>query len=280
LPDLDKLLMNAADCTVFLAVDASRIQMRIAIVSDIHGNRRAFDAVLSDLREVAPDLVVHGGDLSSGGAHPAEIIDHIQSLGWSGVCGNTDEMLWAPNLLTEFAATLPQLAAVFQRVQDTIPWTVAKLGEDRVRWLEKLPVRFVHEDLSLVHASPNDCWRAPPPNATEEELRKVYTPLNTKTVVYAHIHVPFIRRFGSAGTPAGNFSSHADAWTVANTGSVSQSYDGDTRASYLVIDGEHVTTRRVPYDVAAEASDLLKSGVPHADWMVKILLAGKYVHPE
>lgn len=272
--------MNAADCTVFLAVDASRIQMRIAIVSDIHGNRRAFDAVLSDLREVAPDLVVHGGDLSSGGAHPAEIIDHIQSLGWSGVCGNTDEMLWAPNRLTEFAATLPQLAAVFQRVQDTIPWTVAKLGEDRVRWLEKLPVRFVHEDLSLVHASPNDCWRAPSPNATEEEFRKVYTPLNTKTVVYAHIHVPFIRRFGSAGTPTGNFSSHADAWTIANTGSVSQSHDGDTRASYLVIDGEHLTTRRVPYDVAAEASDLLKSGVPHADWMVKILLAGKYVQPE
>jgi len=47
-----------------------------------------------------------------------------------------------------------------------------------------------------------------------------------------------------------------------------------------VIDGEHVTTRRVPYDVAAETSDLLKSGVPHADWMAKILLAGKYVHPE
>ncbi len=87
--------------------------MRIAIVSDIHGNRRAFDAVLADLREVAPDLVVHGGDLSSGGAQPAEIIDQIQSLGWPGVCGNTDEMLWAPNRLTEFAATLPQLAAVF-----------------------------------------------------------------------------------------------------------------------------------------------------------------------
>ena len=47
-------------------------------------------------REVAPDLIVHGGDLSSGGAHPAEIIDQIQSLGWPGVCGNTDEMLYAP----------------------------------------------------------------------------------------------------------------------------------------------------------------------------------------
>jgi predicted phosphodiesterase len=240
--------------------------MRIAIVSDIHGNRRAFDAVLADLREVVPDLIVHGGDLSSGGTHPAEIIDQIQSLGWPGVCGNTDEMLYAPNRLTKFAATLPQLAAVFQRVEDTIPWTVEKLGAGRLRWLEKLPMHHVREDLTLVHASPNDCWRAPSPSATDEEFRKVYAPLNTKTVVYAHIHVPFIRHF--------------DEWIVANTGSVSQSYDGDTRASYLVIDDERLTTRRVEYDVQAEVDDLLQSGVPHADWMGKILLAGKYVAPE
>jgi predicted phosphodiesterase len=240
--------------------------MRIAIVSDIHGNRRAFDAVLADLREVAPELIVHGGDLSTGGAHPAEIIDRIQSLGWPGVCGNTDEMLWAPSRLTDFAATLPQLAGVFQRVQDTIPWTVAKLGPNRLRWLEKLPVRYVCEELTLVHASPNDCWRAPMPNANDEEFGRVYGPLNAKIVVYAHIHVSFIRHF--------------DGWTIANTGSISQSYDGDTRASYLVVDDGNLTTRRVEYDVQSEADDLLKSGVPHADWMAKILLAGKYVPSE
>ena len=240
--------------------------MRIAIVSDIHGNRRAFDAVLAALREVAPDLTIHGGDLSSGGAHPAEIIDQIQTLGWSGVCGNTDEMLWAPNRLTEFAATLPYLAGVFQRVKDTIPWTVEKLSEARLHWLEQLPTRYVREDLTLVHASPNDRWRAPMPTATEDEFRKVYAPLNAKTVVYAHIHVPFIRHF--------------DGWTIANTGSVGQSYDGDTRASYLVIDDEKLTTRRVEYDVQAEADDLLQCGVPHAAWMAQILLAGKYVSPD
>jgi predicted phosphodiesterase len=240
--------------------------MRIAIVSDIHGNCRAFDAVLVDLREVAPDLIVHGGDLSSGGAHPAEIIEQIQSLGWPGVLGNTDEMLYAPNRLTEFAATLPQLASVFQRVQDTIPWTVTKLGPNRLRWLEQLPDLFMREDLALVHASPNDRWRAPMPNASEDEFRKIYARLNAKTVVYAHIHVPFVRHF--------------DGWTIANTGSVSQSYDGDTRASYLVIDGENLTTRRVEYDVQAEADALLHSGVPHAAWMARILLAGRFVPPE
>jgi diadenosine tetraphosphatase ApaH/serine/threonine PP2A family protein phosphatase len=67
--------------------------------------------------------------------------------------------------------------------------------------------------------------------------------------------------------------------TIANTGSVSQSYDGDRRASYLVIDGERVSIRRVEYDVESEAKELLCSGLPHAEWMAKILLAGQYVPP-
>ena len=68
--------------------------------------------------------------------------------------------------------------------------------------------------------------------------------------------------------------------TVANSGSVSQSYDGDTRASYLVIDGESVAIRRVAYDVEGEAEDVMRSGLPHAGWLARILLAGKYVPPE
>jgi hypothetical protein len=68
--------------------------------------------------------------------------------------------------------------------------------------------------------------------------------------------------------------------TVGNTGSVSQSYDGDTRASYLVIDGESIAIRRVEYDVESEAKELLRSGLPHADWLARILLAGKYCPPE
>ncbi len=78
--------------------------MRVAIVSDVHGNRRAFEAVLAELRQVAPDLVVQGGDLAYGGAHPVEIIDQIRALGWPGVRGNTDEMLWSQESLSGFAA--------------------------------------------------------------------------------------------------------------------------------------------------------------------------------
>ena len=263
--------------------------MRIAVVSDIHGNRRALQAVLASLRDVAPDVVVHGGDLAAGGTHPAEVIDQIRALGWAGVRGNTDEMLWAPERLTAYAAANPKIAALLAMVEQTIAPTVAGIGEERLRWLEVLPQRHVGDGFTLVHASPNDCWRAPMANASDEELTKTYCSLGAPVVVYGHIHVPYIRRVGGM--------------TVANTGSASQSYDGDTRASYLVIDGlpdrasrsatdgsvEGVTEsatdgarcsiRRVEYDVQAEADDLLRSGLPHAEWMARILLAGRYVAP-
>jgi 3',5'-cyclic AMP phosphodiesterase CpdA len=58
--------------------------MRIAVVSDIHGNRTAFEAVLADLQQTSPDLILHGGDLADAGASPAEIVDRIRS--WMARC--------------------------------------------------------------------------------------------------------------------------------------------------------------------------------------------------
>src|SRR5229473_801786 len=240
--------------------------MRVAIVSDIHGNRRAFQAVLADLRQVAPDLVLHGGDLAYGGTHPADIIDQIRALGWPGVRGNTDEMLWAPEGLAEFAAATPKFGPLLVLIRELIPPTLASIGEERLRWLEGLPHRYSGEGFSLVHASPGDLWRAPMPNASDEELQRTYAPLRAPMVVHGHIHRPYIRRL--------------PGMTVANTGSVSQSFDGDCRASYLVIDGEGIANRRVEYDVESEAANLLRSGLPHADWLARILLAGKYCPPE
>lgn len=240
--------------------------MRVAIVSDIHGNRRAFEAVLADLRQVAPDLVLHGGDLAAGGAHPAEIIDQIRSLGWFGVRGNTDEMLWSPERLAEYAATQPKLAPVLALVQEMIPPTLASIGEERLRWLEGFPSLCSQGGFSLVHASPDDLWRAPLPHASDVELQSTYASLGAPIVVYGHIHHPYIRRLQGI--------------TIANTGSVSQSYDGDPRASYLVIDGETIIIRRIEYDVESEAEDLLRSGLPHADWLSRTLLAGRYCPPD
>lgn len=82
--------------------------MRIAVLSDIHGNLTAFEVVLKHLRDSAPDLVLHGGDLAEGGARPVEVIDIIRNLGWQGVVGNTDELLWAPERLEENLDKVPQ----------------------------------------------------------------------------------------------------------------------------------------------------------------------------
>ena len=240
--------------------------MRVAIVSDLHGNRRAFEAVLDDLEQVAPDLILHGGDLAAGGAHPADIIDQVRALGWPGVRGNTDEMLWSPESLAEYAAANPKIERLLAMVQETIPPTLASIGEERLRWLEGLPAMYSQEGFSLVHASPDDLWRAPMANASDEELQSTYASLGAPIVVYGHIHFPYVRRL--------------HRMTVANTGSVSQSYDGDRRASYLLMDGESMAIRRVDYDVESEARELSRSGLPHADWLARILLAGKYRPPE
>ena len=275
-PEIDTAALVGCPCSPVEAAiadrrHARRQQVRIAIVSDIHGNRRAFAAILADLRQVAPDLTLHGGDLAANGAYPAEIIDQIRGLGWPGVRGNTDEMLWAPERLAEVAVTHSKLVPILAAFQEMIPITRASLGEERLHWLERLPHVHWEGVISVVHASPRDLWRAPLPSATDAELESTYAGLRAQIVVYAHIHRPFIRRVGG-------FTE--EGFTVANTGSVSLSYDGDRRASYLVIDGQAVTVRRVEYDIEDEARELLRSGLPHAGWLCRILRSGHYSPPE
>jgi len=113
--------------------------MRIAIVSDIHGNRTAFEAVLSDLEQTSPDLVLHGGDLADSGSSPVEIVDRIRDLGWSGVVGNTDEMLFRPESLKEFAQQTPVLAPLFAVIEEMAAATREALGDNRMAWLRELP---------------------------------------------------------------------------------------------------------------------------------------------
>ena len=106
--------------------------MRIAIVSDIHGNRTAFEAVLADLQQTSPDLVLHGGDLADGGSSPVEIIDCIRDLGWEGVLGNTDEMLFRPESLEEFARQSSAPPSLWTAIREMAAATRTKLGEERI----------------------------------------------------------------------------------------------------------------------------------------------------
>jgi predicted phosphodiesterase len=236
--------------------------MRIAIVSDIHGNRTAFEAVLADLGQTSPDLILHGGDLPQGGASPAEIVDRIRDLGWPGVVGNTDEMLFRPESLTEFASQLPQLQPLWAAIEEMAVATCEALGEERLAWLSGLPRVQTHDPLALVHASPGSLWRAPAPEASDAELESVYSPLSQPIAVYAHIHRSFVRTVSGPG---------GSEMIVANTGSVSLSHDGDRRAAYLLLDGSKPTIRRVEYDVDRELKALAACGLPHSDWVARIL---------
>jgi predicted phosphodiesterase len=239
--------------------------MRIAIVSDIHGNRTAFDAVLADLRGTSPDLILHGGDLAHGGASAAYIVDRIRDLRWEGVIGNTDEMLPMPESLTEFARQTPKLQSLCAAIEEMAAVTREWLGPDRLTWLGCLPRIQIHDPVALVHASPESTWRAPMPEANDAELESVYGPLGQPVAVYAHIHRPYVR--------------NVSGMIVANTGSVGLPYDGDRRAAYLLLDGFEASIKRVEYDVDREIETLSACGLPHGDWIVKILESGCYQGP-
>jgi predicted phosphodiesterase len=239
--------------------------MRTAIVSDIHGNRTAFEAVLTDLKLTSPDLVLHGGDLPHGGASPAEIVDRIRDLGWQGVVGNTDEMLWMPDLLKEFADRSPSMRFLFTAIEEMAAATRERLGEDRIDWLRALPRVQIHGPAALVHASPTSTWEAPMPDASDGELESVYGPLHQPVAVYGHIHRAYIRK--------------VSGMVVVNSGSVGLSYDGDHRAAYILLDESTPTIRRVEYNIDTELKILSSCGLPHANWIARILESASFQMP-
>ncbi|MGH9647362.1 MAG: metallophosphoesterase family protein, partial [Bryobacteraceae bacterium] len=119
----------------------------------------------------------------------------------------------------------------------------------------------IHPPVALVHASPASAWSSPLAAASDPELESAYFPLGQATAIYGHIHQPFVRNVAD--------------FTVINTGSVSQSFDGDPRASYLLIDNGTPKIRRVEYDIEREINATIASGLPHADWIARTLRAAR-----
>lgn len=239
--------------------------MRIAIVSDIHGNRTAFEAVLADLQETSPDLVLHGGDLADSGSSPTEIVDRIRDLGWNGVLGNTDEMHSRPESLDEFVSRSSAPMSLWAAVREMAAATHAILGGERIAWLRTLPRALTHESIALVHASPENLWQSPGPESNDEELESTYSPLCRPVVVFGHIHRSFVRSICHPARPK---------MLVVNSGSVGLPYDGDPRATYVLIEDSRAMVRRVEYNLEAELKALTESRLPHWDWIAKMLRSG------
>jgi putative phosphoesterase len=240
--------------------------MRVAIVSDVHGNLTAFDAVLTDVERRAPDVVLHGGDLVLMGAQPAEVIDRVRELGWQGVVGNTDEVLWRAQEQARQESRAPKLRALLRLIfQQYAPATADLLGEERVAWLRELPTQQRLENLVLVHGAPGDLWQAPAPDAEDAELSATYGSLDASTAVYGHIHRPYARTLTGL--------------TVANSGSAGMSWDGDPRASYLLVEDAQAQVVRVSYDVEREVAVLLRSGYPDAPRLTEMRRRGVFITP-
>jgi hypothetical protein len=226
----------------------------------------ALEAVIADLERLGPDVVVHGGDLALMGPRPAEVVDRVRELGWPGVVGNTEEALWRPDehdrLRDEAPALSPLLDLIFGAY---VPDTRERLGDDELAWLQELPREHREDDFAIVHASPGNLWRAPMPNADDEELATTFGPLGATLAAYCHIHQPFVRVL--------------DNLEVANAGSVGMPFDGDPRASYLLVDDGKPEIVRVEYDVEEEVRALHDAGHPDAARLAEMRRSGRFVAP-
>jgi hypothetical protein len=200
------------------------------------------------------------------GPRPAEVVDRIRELGWPGVVGNTDELLWRRDEHARQLEQAPALAPLLTLLFDAYaPDTRERLGEERLTWLGSLPAEYRVGGLSVVHAEPGDLWRAPMPDCTDGELLATYTSLGAERVAYGHIHRPYMREL--------------EGMTVANAGSVGMPWDDDPRASYLLIDDGAAEVIRVEYDVEAEARALHAAGHPDAERLAEMRRRGRFVKP-
>jgi len=145
--------------------------VRVAVVSDFHGNLAALEAVVADLRLSSPDVVLQAGDTAVLGPRPAEVVDRLRELAWPGLVGNTDQMLWEPAARAEQEQRAPRLRSWLDVLFGVLgPWAAERLGDDRLAWLRSLPAERRAADLRVVHASPGDLWRAPMPDAEDSLL--------------------------------------------------------------------------------------------------------------
>lgn len=224
----------------------------IAVISDIHGNLRALEAVLAEIDRLAPAQVVVGGDLALGGPRPAECIELIRRRGYTSIRGNTDE--W----LTKAPA----------RVTDAISWTASRLSDDDRQFLAELPFLWRQQsaagDLAVIHATPWSISDVVSVDAAEPLVARVFTETKASAVVYAHIHHAYVREFHGK--------------ILANSGSVGLPFDGDQRAAFIVMrpDSQRWRTEivRVDYDVQAAVRDARNTDNPERDrWVQRITKA-------
>jgi predicted phosphodiesterase len=218
----------------------------IAVISDIHGNLRALEAVLAEIDRLAPAQVVVGGDLALGGPMPAECVELVRRRGYPAIRGNTDEWLTSKP----------------PRVTDAISWTADRLSDDDRQFLAGLPFLWrAPGNLAVVHATPWSISDVVSPDAPDAVVARVFAETKAAAVVYAHIHHAYIRAYQGK--------------ILANSGSVGLPFDGDQRSAFIIVrpstNGWIAEIMRVKYDIEAAIKEAQKTDNPERDrWVRRI----------
>lgn len=226
--------------------------MRIAIFSDIHGNRHALSAVLADIDEQSPDQVYCLGDLVGYGAFPNEVIQRIRDRGIPTIMGNYDDGVGFDK--DECGCAYKE--AEMKRLGDlSLMWTREAVTLENKEFLRSLlpNIRFTvgGKEILLVHGSPRKINEYVYEDRLPASLEHIARSAEADVLVFGHTHLPYTKEVAGV--------------LLVNDGSVGKPKDGDARAGYIILEvGEEVKVefRRVPYDVAAAAAAVRESGLP------------------
>lgn len=230
-----------------------RDTLRIALLSDVHGNLTALRAVAEALKSEEPlDHVVVAGDLLQGGARPCEVWDDLVARGWILIRGNEDDAL-----LGETGAANASAMRYQQAFQAQVTWARERLGARVLTALAALPDRWrlatPAGDLLVVHASPRSIDdRVGGVHNSLAEVREAYDGTGASVIAFGHYHRSFVRP-----TPFA---------LLINVASVGLTDDNRPLASYTILtasaDGWIIEQRCVPFDPAEEEAAARSTGLP------------------
>ncbi|GAB1421420.1 metallophosphoesterase family protein [Anaerolineales bacterium] len=232
--------------------------MRILIISDIHANLTAFEAVLADAKNDW-DYVWCLGDVVGYGPDPNECIELLRTLPHLCLAGNHD---WAMLGRLDTRTFNPD-------AKRAVEWTISVLKPENIDFLQSLPVTFVIGDYTLVHASPREpVW--------EYILEPLIAALNfphfeTSYCFVGHTHQPVIyelmRENGDTRANAPRYRETVKLngkRQIINPGSVGQPRDQNPQASYVILDTDKDTFehRRIPYNIPAVQERMRQANLP------------------
>ncbi|MCM3585498.1 metallophosphatase family protein [Mesobacillus maritimus] len=233
--------------------------MKIAFISDIHGNANALDAVLGDIKERIVDKVYVLGDICYRGPEPQRALDLVRSLNTEVIKGNADE--WVVRGINR-GEVPDQALEMMNKERD---WIYSKLNKESIDYLDKLPTELNIEiegvKVHAFHATPDSLFEVVLPDAEAETLTSKMMKKEADLYIYAHIHRPYIR--------------YMDGKCIMNIGSVGLPFDGLKKASYAIVDIQEgllqTSIVRVAYDVDQTIQQFSNSDYPNRKQLMKIL---------